>query len=150
MKYFERVENLQALKENTKAPNFQVIDIAGNRISLESLTGRTLLLFSSTNCGYSKTVSDFITDENYKLDDEIKIINFYGSDSKENIIQYFKKQSKNYPIIANRKDIEKEYGISGYPVLYLVNENGIITKTIDGSDEILPFLKKLLTNNKSK
>ena len=150
LKYFERVENLQALKENTKAPNFQVIDIAGNRISLESLTGRTLLLFSSTNCGYSKTVSDFITDENYKLDDEIKIINFYGSDSKENIIQYFKKQSKNYPIIANRKDIEKEYGISGYPVLYLVNENGIITKTIDGSDEILPFLKKLLTNNKSK
>lgn len=148
LKYFERVENLQALKENTRAPNFQVIDIAGKRISLESLTGgRTLLLFSSTNCGYSKTISDLINDKYFKLDDKIKLINFYGSDSKENIIQYFKKQSKNYPVIADRKDIEKEYGISGYPVLYLVNENGIITETVDGADNVLPFLKKLSKSN---
>lgn len=147
LKYFERVENLQALSENTKAPNFEVIDIMGNKISLESLTGRTLLLFSSTNCEYSKIVSDFINDKNFNLSNKIKLINFYGSDSKENIIQYSKKHSKNYPIIADRKDIEKEYGISGYPVLYLVNENGIITETVDGADNILPFLKKLTKNN---
>ncbi len=146
LKYFERVENLQTLRENTTAPNFEVFDIKGNKISLESLTGRTLLLFSSTSCGYSRTISNFINDKNFKLSNEIKLINFYGSDSKENTIQYSKKHTKNYAIIPDRKDIEKEYGISGYPVLYLVNENGLITETVDGADEILPFLKKLNKN----
>lgn len=146
LKYFERVENLQLLAENSKAPVFEATDIAGNKISTENLTGKTLLLFSSTNCGYSKIVSDFANDANFKLNNDIKLINFYGSDSKENAIRISKKHTQNYLIIADRKDIEKDYGISGYPVLYLVNENGIITETVDGADKILPFLKKLNAN----
>ena len=146
LKYFERVENLQPLTENTKVPVFEAIDITGNKISTENLTGKTLLLFSSTICGYSKIVNDFINDTNFKLSNDIKLINFYGSDSKENTIRISKKYTQTYPTIADRKDIEKEYGISGYPVLYLVNENGIITETADGADKILPLLKKLNVN----
>lgn len=84
-----------------------------------------------------------INDTIFKLSDDIKLINFYGSDSKENAIKVFKKHKQIYPIIANRTDIEKEYGISGYPILYLIDENGIIKATVDGADKILPFLKNL-------
>lgn len=150
LKYFERIEALQPLVENTKAPIFEAKDIMGNKISIESFTGKTLLLFSSTNCGYSKTVSDFINDANFKLNNAIRLINLYGSDSIENTIKYSKKQAKNYPIIADRKDIEKEYGISGYPVLYLIDENGVIIETVDETDKILPFLKKMNVNNSAQ
>jgi len=146
LKYFERIENLQPLAENTKAPFFEAIDIIGNKISTENLIGKTLFLFSSTNCGYSKMVNDFINDTNFRLSNDIKLINFYGSDFKENAIRISKKHTQNYPIIADRKDIEKEYGVSGYPLLYFINEDGIITETIDGTDKILPFLKKLNVN----
>lgn len=150
LKYFERIENLQPLTENTKIPIFEAIDIKGNTISSENLISKTLILFSSTSCGYSKMVSDFINDANFKLNDDIKLINFFGSDSKENAVRISKKYAQIFPIIANRRDIEKEYGISGYPVLYLVNEKGIITETVDGADNILPFLNKLNANQNKK
>ncbi|MCT4010891.1 hypothetical protein HZQ24_00850 [Elizabethkingia anophelis] len=144
LKYFERIEQLKPLKENTGAPLFEAIDINGNKVYLNTFpTEKKLLLFSSTNCGASKVVTDYISQPDYVLNNNITLINIFGSDSVENVTKYFRNKQANNIIITNRKDIETEYGISGYPVLYIVNKEGIIAKVADGSDQVISLLKEL-------
>ena len=148
LKYFERIEQLKPLKENTEPPLFEALDINGNKVSLNTFPAeKKLLLFSSTNCGASKVVNDYISRPDYTLDNNITLVNIFGSDSKENVVKYFRNKSVNSTIIPNRKDLETEYGISGYPVLYIVNKEGIIAKVADGSDQVISLLKEL---NKAK
>lgn len=144
LKYFERIEQLKPIKENTEAPLFEAIDINGNKVSLNTFPAeKKLILFSATNCGASKVVNDYLCQPNYALSKNISLINIFGSDSKENVIKYFRNKSANNTIITNRKDLETEYGISGYPILYMVNKEGIIAKVADGSDQVISLLKEL-------
>jgi hypothetical protein len=143
LKYFERIETLKPLTINTKAPIFEGIDLCNNKISFKTFPkNKTLLLFSSTNCGASKSVTEFMNQSNLTFDKNIKLITFLESNSIETAKKYNQKYKTNYPVIANRKDIEIEYGIAGYPVMYLIDEKGIIEQTFDGSEEILSYLKK--------
>lgn len=147
LKYFERQDSLQPLKKNTKAPTFEASDMNGQPVSLSlKKEKQTLLLFSSTNCGYSKIISDYILSAGFNLNSKTELINIFGSDSAGNVKRYFVNKEVRFPVIADRKDIEKRFGINGYPILYLINEDGLITETLDSSSEILPFLKSL--NNK--
>lgn len=143
MKYFERIETLKPLAINTKAPVFEGFDLDNNKISFKTFpTNKTLLLFSSTNCGASKSITDFLNQSNLIFDNHIKLITILESNSIETAKKYSKKYKTNYPVIANRKDIEKEYGIAGYPMMYLIDERGLITNSFNGSEEILSYFKK--------
>lgn len=141
LKYFERSE-INPFQKGVKAPDLEVEDINKNKLSEQDYIGnQTLLLFSSTNCGASKIVSDFINNENFQLPDNLKLINVYASDSQENIEKYYENRTSKFPIIVNQKEIEKKYQIYGYPVLYFIDDNGIISETYDGYEEIIQFLK---------
>ncbi|WP_411897594.1 TlpA family protein disulfide reductase [Elizabethkingia occulta] len=144
LKYFERIEQLKPLKENTGAPLFEAIDINGNKVYLNTFpTESKLLLFSSTNCGASKVVNDYVSQADYALNNNITLINIFSSDSVENVTKYFRNKQANNIIITNRKDLETGYGISGYPVLYMIDKEGIITKVADGSDQVISLLKEV-------
>lgn len=144
LKYFERIETLKPLAINTKAPFFEGIDLNNHKISSKSfLENKTLLLFSSTNCGTSKSVTEFISQSNITFDENIKLIILLESNSIEAAKKYNQKYKTNHPVIANRKDVEKDYGIAGYPIMYVIDANGKIEQTFDGSEEILLALKKL-------
>ncbi|WP_312077048.1 hypothetical protein [Chryseobacterium sp.] len=145
LKYYERQESEPLLAKNTEVPSFKAVDKAGKKISFSKNSGKkTLLLFSATRCGYSKLISDFITAPSFKLSSDIEIINIFGSDSKTHVTQYFLNKEVKSAVIPDRKDIEKQFNISGYPILYYVDENGIITESFDDASQILPFLKSLV------
>jgi hypothetical protein len=144
LKYFERQDSLKPLTKNTKAPSFEAIDLSGKPLSFKAKKeNQTLLLFSSTNCGYSKIISDYLLSSAFNLNSQTELINIFGSDSKSNVTRYFVNKEVKFPVIADEKNLEKQFGINGYPLLYLINEDGFITETLDGSSEILPFLKNL-------
>ncbi len=144
LKYYERQDSLQPLTKNTVVQPFEAIDINGEQFSFNPKKEKqTLLLFSSTNCGYSKMISDYILSSGFKLNSQTELINIFGSDSKANVKKYFVNKEVHFTVISDRKDIEKQFGINGYPILYLINENGIIIETLDGSSQVLPFLKSL-------
>ncbi|WP_313100586.1 redoxin domain-containing protein [Epilithonimonas sp.] len=141
LKYFER-SNVNPLKVSTKAPSFVAKDIENNEISDENFINKnTLLLFSSTNCGASKMVSDFITTENFKLPNNLNLINFYATDKKELVVKFLKNKKQNFPIIADQKEIEKKYQVSGYPILYLIDDKGLVTQSLYGTEPIIEYLK---------
>ncbi|MCX8531884.1 TlpA family protein disulfide reductase [Chryseobacterium luquanense] len=144
LKYYERQDSLKILAKNTAVSSFKAIDFNGKPVSFDSKKEKqTLLLFSSTNCGYSKIISDYILSSNFKLNPQMELINIFGSDSKASVTKYFVNKEVNFPVIPDLKDIEQQFGINGYPILYLVNENGIIIETLDSTNQILPFLKNL-------
>lgn len=146
LKYYERQDSLQPLAKNTEIIPFEAVDIYGKEFSFKTnQEKKKLLLFSSTNCGYSKIISDYILSSGFKLNPQIELINVFGSDSKPNATKYYVNKDVKFTVLADRKDLEKQFGINGYPILYFVDENGMITETLDGSSQILPFLKSLMS-----
>ena len=145
LKYFEKT-TISPLQKGTQAPAFKAEDMDKNSLSEQDYLGnQTCLLFSSTNCGASKIVSDFLNDETFKLPTNVKFINVYASDSKENIEKYFKGRKVDFPIVVQQKELENKYQISGYPILYFIDSNGIILEVFEGSDQIIEFLKSANT-----
>ncbi|WP_165592826.1 TlpA family protein disulfide reductase [Chryseobacterium sp. JAH] len=147
LKYFERQDSLHPLAKNSKAPEFEVFDMKRQKITFKDKKEKqTLLLFSSTHCGYSKAITDYLLSSDFNLNPSVEIINIFGSDSKVSVTRYFLNKEVKFSVIADQKNLEKQYGINGYPVLFLINEDGFISATMDGTTEIFPFLKSL--NNK--
>lgn len=143
LKYFERSE-LKPLDKGTKAPNFIAEDLNKKPISSEIFfDNNILLLFSSTNCGASKEVFDFMNSKDFKLPKDYKFINAYTSDKQENVRKYFNNSTLRFPIIADKKKIETLYQISGYPVMYYIDKNAVILEVFDGYDQIIKYLKEL-------
>lgn len=141
LKYFERNE-ISPLQKGIKAPNFDAQDLNSNRLSEQNFIGnQTLLLFSSTDCGASKVVFDFLNNQHFKLPNKLNLINIYASDTKENVAKYFNNNLEKFQIIVNQKELENKYQISGYPIMYLIDKNGIIIETFDGYEQIIQFLK---------
>lgn len=139
--YFER-NNLNPLEVFTKAPSFVAKDLQNNEISDKYFINKnTLLLFSGTNCGASIEISNFINNENFNLSKGLNLINFYATDNKDIVNKFFKTRTQNFPIIADKKEIEKDYQVSGYPVLYLIDDKGIIIKSLQGLEPIMEYLK---------
>jgi hypothetical protein len=107
------------------------------------LGNKTLFLFSSTNCGASKEVSDYMNSEDFKLPYDLKLANAFALDKKETVQKYLKNKKTDFSIITNEKGIETKYQISGYPILYLIDENGVIAEIYDGNIQIIQFLKSV-------
>jgi thioredoxin-related protein len=130
------------LQAGIKAPGFVATDMDNNQISDQIFIGKnTLLLFSSIHCGASKIVSDFITDINFRLPDNLTLIHVYAADSKEDLNKYFRNRTTQFPIITNQKALEYQYQVSGYPILYHIDENGLILQVFEGFEPIIAFLK---------
>jgi thioredoxin-related protein len=141
LKYFEQ-EEVDRLQEGVQAPVFNATDLENNRLSEQVYIGnQTLLLFSATSCGASKMVHDLISDENFKLPTHFKLINVYASDSRENVEKYLKNKVVDFPIIVNQKEMEDKYQVSGFPVLYFINEKGEVSGAFEGYEEVIQFLK---------
>lgn len=144
LKYFERQDSLHPLAKNTKAPAFEAVDMKRQKISFKEKNAKqTLLLFSSTNCGYSKAITDYLLSSDFNLNPKVEMIDIFGSDSQAAVTRYFVNKEVKFPVIADQKNLEKQYGINDYPVLFLINADGFISETMDGTTEIFPFLKSL-------
>ena len=144
LKYYERSE-IQPLKKGTKAPMFKSVDINQVQFSSKNFIGnKTLLLFSATDCGKCKEVFNFMNNDKFELLPAYKFINAYASNKEEIIRKYFKNNKITFPIIANQKELESKYQISGYPMMYLIDEKGKIAEIYDGSTQIIEFLKSTL------
>ncbi|MBN7802618.1 redoxin domain-containing protein [Algoriphagus aestuariicola] len=144
MKYFERVDKLKALEKGTSAPHFEGRGTNGEEIVFgKELSEQTLLLFGSISCGYSQMVIEHISQEQFKLKNGVALLTFLGSDTRERAVKYLEKFPLSNPVIVDRRDIETSYGIAGYPILHLIDQNGTITESLAGSSGIIELLDRL-------
>ncbi len=139
------------------APNFDLVDLEGNNISLSSLRGKVVLLnFWGTWCGPCKReIPDFINLSKKHRDDGLEIVGItLSSGSAQKIQNFAKKWGINYTLLTDIKGNETQavtarYGqvtrvpITGIPTTFIIDREGFIRERYVGprSEEI--FYKDL-------
>ena len=119
------------LKVGQMAPDWELMNLDDNKVSLKKLKGRAVfLIFSDIRCMPCMMAIPTLNE----LVDEyptIKIVSVYASDNKEALIKLKAKKSMKYDILYNSsKDdaqkTSKDYHINGVPTFYLIDKKGII------------------------
>tara|TARA_Y100001968_G_C19220300_1_gene649382 strand:+ start:239 stop:826 length:588 start_codon:yes stop_codon:yes gene_type:complete len=134
------------------APDFTLADLEGNKISLNQLKGKVILLnFWGTWCGpCRKEIPDFIKLVDKYKDDGLEIVGItLTSGPPKNIDAFAKNWGINYTLLTDIEGNETQvvtsiYGraigrpITGIPTTFLIDRDGIIRKKYVGprSEEI--------------
>jgi peroxiredoxin len=132
----------QVLQAGIEAPVFQVTDLDGKPVDLKALRGKKVLLnFSTINCGYCKMAIDHINRKGFALPDNVVGVYINPIDKPDRVASYAQKSHIPFPVVADARAIGTLYGVSGYPTFFLIDEQGVIQKTVIGYQEA--FLNEL-------
>ena len=119
------------------APNFQLEDTRGNKVSLADLRGKVVLInFWATWCppckaempAFEQTYKDY-TDEGFV----ILAVNAIQQDSVEAIDSFRAANGLTFPILLDTNgDINRAYQVRSLPTSFFVGKDGIISEVVIG------------------
>lgn len=142
---YKKATSRVLLKKGSSGVDFKAEDLSGKLLDLSGYKGKkTLLVFSTINCGASLLALEFLKSENFHQNQVVSIIYIKPEDSSKELRQFNKTNSIPFPLIPNAKEIGEKYGVSAYPTFFLLNEEHIIQKVKLGFDRT--FLKELLSS----
>lgn len=128
--------------EGKAAPAFDLMDVSGNPISLESLKGeRVYIKFWASWCSICLAGMDELNElsanmEGFKV---ITIVSpdFNGEQSSDDFIKWYSGLDyENITVLLDPDgDIAKEYGVRGYPTSVYIGSDGILIKQLPGHVE---------------
>jgi thiol-disulfide isomerase/thioredoxin len=148
--FIESYLDARSLKSMSKAPNFNTIDIHKKPISLEKLQNKyVLLVFWATWCGPCVAEIPQIK-EIRKLNsvDKLEIISVSLDSDFSKYTAGLKKYQMDWTQIYGDNDLVNTYGVTGIPVVYLIDKSGkIIYSRDEEKDNSLTVLTKLLAES---
>jgi len=128
--------------EGDAAPAFDLMDVSGNAVSLESLKGeRVYIKFWASWCSICLAGMDELNElsanmEGFKV---ITIVSpdFNGEQSSDDFIKWYSGLDyENIVVLLDPDgDIAKEYGVRGYPTSAYIGSDGILIKQLPGHVE---------------
>lgn len=139
-KEFKTLRNTQVqhiLRPGDPAPGWKLQRYQdGKKLSLSDLRGKVVLIdFWIKNCGpciASVPYLNQLQDQFKDMDFEIVSINSY--DSRENIKKFVNRHQVLYPILFNGKATANNYGVMGFPSLFILDKSGKVIYTHQGFD----------------
>ncbi len=153
IKYIQ--EHISQFAINQTMPNFELLNLKGEKVSLESLKGKTLVLdFWATWCG--PCIRSFpamkAAQEMYANDNNVKFlfINTWERDKnyKENVASFISKNNYPFEVVYddqkdpnNGKILAEKLGITGIPAKFIVDKDGIIRYKLTGSSSEIDYIK---------
>ncbi len=141
-----RFLNGRNIKKNTQAPDFTTKDIDGKTISLSNYRKKhVLLVFWASYCSPCRAEVPAIKKirELYPPD-KLEIISISADSDPKEYAAALKKYSMNWVHVYGDKELLNTYGISGVPVIYLIDDGG---KVIYIREDEKKDLDKLLVLN---
>jgi peroxiredoxin len=123
--------------EGELAPEFSVVDVAGNRQSLTQYRGRvTLVKFWATWCPYCRSDLPLMKTLFGKYHDRgLQILGISIDDDGQALRDFLRKDPLPYPVIeaAEYPELPLRYEADGVPAYFLVGEDGRIVRIWRGS-----------------
>ena len=141
----------QGKTEESVAPNFTLLNLAGNTVSLTDFKGKVVLLnFFATYCPPCRMeIPDFVKLQRELGPKGFVVIGISVDNDGEKILPSFvEKLGINYPVLLATTKVLKDYGnIYALPVTFILDRNHKIVKKFTGmvsEEEIRPIIVELL------
>ncbi|UZR94314.1 TlpA family protein disulfide reductase [Chondrinema litorale] len=123
---------LKSLMKNNIAPNFDLYSLDGEKVSLEDLKGKVVVLdFWATWCApcvmafpyYKEVVEKYRDDENVVF----YFINLDKDKEKEDISSFMESRKVDFNVLLDKEnDSSKDFAVSGLPTKMIIDKNGYI------------------------
>jgi peroxiredoxin len=136
------------LKAGTVAPRFTLPDLSGRDVSLESYRGRrVLLVFSDAHCGPCDQLAPHLVRLHRQSGNGGVDLLLVGRGDLEENRAKAEAHGFEFPVVVQRRwELSKEYGIFATPVAFLIDEDGVISRSVArGVDEILALARAALS-----
>jgi peroxiredoxin len=131
------------LLAGTQAPLFDLPDINGHAVSLQSFRGRrVLLVFSDPHCGPCDELAPHLARLYRKHSRNGLAVLMVGRGDRDANRQKANQYKFDFPVaLQQRWEISKQYGIFSTPVGFLIGPDGVIARDVArGKDAILTLL----------
>jgi thiol-disulfide isomerase/thioredoxin len=127
--------DVQLLPVGSLAPNWELVSLTnGKTISLGDLAGKVILLdFWIKNCGPCiESVPHLNALKEEFKNEKFRIISINSYDTKEEVKWFSNKHKTAYEVFLNGKATAEQYGVTGFPTLFLIDETGKIIFSHEG------------------
>lgn len=142
---------LELLPENSLAPDWDLISLNDEVVSLKNLKGQLVLIdFFYKSCQPCMLAMPKIQALHEKFKDRgLKVIGIDPFDKDKDVLSAFlKKRGVNYTILLSERSLASKYNVSGYPTLYLIDRTGKIVFSHSGySEEMEVVLEEFIKKN---
>lgn len=139
------------LLKDTFAPSWQLLSVAGEKVSLDDLKGRLVLIdFFYKSCYPCMLAAPALQALHDKYKDKgLTIIGIDPYDKKEDgIAAFLEKKGITYTVLLGGKDAAIDYRVSAYPTMYLIDKNGKVIFSQEGySKEMESTLEEIILKN---
>ncbi len=115
------------------APEFSLLDLAGNRVSLSAYRHKKVLLhFWATWCGVCRAELPSLRSLQRSLGpDEVLLTIVEDSDDAEAVRRFAREHELEYPVLLGTDAVRRAYRVRSFPTNYYVNGDGSIrTSTV--------------------
>lgn len=126
-------DNKPLVKIGDKSPGISGTDTHGEIFSLDQLKGKVGVIFFWTNscCGDRVKMLEPFYRQNRGKGLEVLAVNV--GDTKEIVESYTKANELTFTLLTDEHSkISKQYGIFGFPTIFILDKNGIIREKIHG------------------
>lgn len=118
----------EEVEVNTKAPEFNLMDLEGNNVSLKDYSGKAIALFFwATWCPYCQKETPRLIKLKQEFSDKLEILAINYKESIDRVKNFALKYGTNYKIILDNKgEVFRLYNIIGVPGVIILDRKGFI------------------------
>jgi cytochrome c biogenesis protein CcmG/thiol:disulfide interchange protein DsbE len=132
-----------SLHPGMEAPDFELADASGKKISLRSLRGRPVLLnFWATWCAPCVEEMPSLENLHKRVGDELAVVTVSVDEDWAAVKKFFPRGTSLPVLLDTSKEVPKRYGSEKYPETFLIDSRGKLTQLLyqvkwDGAEAAL-------------
>ena len=123
----------ELLTKGTPAPQFSLVNLEGDSVRLDDFKGKLVLIdFFYKGCYPCIQALPSLQALHKKFGKDGLVvlgIDPYDDIKKDKIDEFMKKQGVTYTVLLASREIPKQYRVSGYPTMYLIDKQGAVLST---------------------
>lgn len=151
LKDYQVRESPDLLKVGSVAPSWSLNSTRDETINLSDFAGRLVLVdFFYKSCYPCMLAIPELQDLHERYQDKgLNVIGINPVDTKEDDIEKFLiKRGVSYPVLLEGKEVSSQYHVSGYPTIYLLDQEGkILFVQVGYGEGVKAMLEEIIISN---